>query len=159
MTQLHPGLYFVSLDLVEGVYRRNSGWYGEAQCPLAGVLAIRTWACWGRNKWVGIGLMFWMLPCQIPAGIFMHKFLDSLRCEFLEPRIQFRADCETVGSPPGDSGSNSCFVVYSNQLLWGNWFVLLVGEGGELRPTTNPTVTHQGFSRSDPHGYLRLPEL
>ena len=33
-------------------------------------------------------------------------------------------------------------MVYSNQLLWGNWFVLLVGEGGELWQTTNPSIAH-----------------
>ena len=28
---------------------------------------------------------------------------------------------------------NSCFVVESNRLLWGNWLVSLLGEGGKLQ--------------------------
>ena len=79
------------------MYRKIPGCYGEFQFRLSGVLAIRTWACWGRNKWVGIGLVFWMLPCQIPAGIFMHKFLDSLQCEFLGlPRSSFRLNARQL---------------------------------------------------------------
>lgn len=88
-------LYLVSLDLAEVI------------------LAIRTWACWGRNKWVGIGLVSWTLFCQIPSVIFMHKFLASLK---------FRPS--TVGA-----GLDSCFVDHSNRLLWVNWLVFLTGEG------------------------------
>lgn len=84
MIQLHPGSYFVSLHLAD-VYRNISRWYGKAQYPLPGVLVIGTWACRGRNKWIGVGLGFWILPCQIPAGILMHRFLDSLLCEFIGP--------------------------------------------------------------------------
>lgn len=91
-------LYLVGLDLAEVI------------------LAIRTWACWGRNKWVGIGLAVWTLLCQVPSVIFMYKFLASLR----------------FGSPIPRTGLNSCFVTNSNRLLWGNWAVFLSGEGVTL---------------------------
>jgi len=87
-------LYLVGLDLAEVI------------------LAIRTWACWGRNKWVGIGLAVWTLLYQVPAVIFMYKFLASL--QFESPVL------------------NNCFVVGSNRLLWGNWLVFLLGEGVTL---------------------------
>ncbi|KAF9649434.1 hypothetical protein BDM02DRAFT_3113855 [Thelephora ganbajun] len=80
------------------------------------ILMVRTWACWGRNKYIGIGLAFWMLLCQIPSAIFMYKFLNSLRF------------WSTIVYPI----PNSCLVVQSNRLLWGNWFVLLLGEGATL---------------------------
>ena len=68
-----------------GVRIENFPVMWRAQYPFPAVLAIRTWACWERNKKVGIGLAFWILPCQIPAGILLYRFLDSLRCKFLGP--------------------------------------------------------------------------
>ena len=60
------------------------------------------------------------------------------------------ADCGTVGSPLADPGSNSCFVLSSNQFLWVNWLVLLVGEGGELRQITGFFHHSSGFQLHSP---------
>ncbi|KAF9781697.1 hypothetical protein BJ322DRAFT_1161529 [Thelephora terrestris] len=94
-----------------------AGWLYLAGLDLAEViLAIRTWACWGRNKWVGIGLALWTLCCQVPSVIFWYKFLASLR----------------FGSPVASMQLNNCFVVDSNRFLWVDWLVFLLGEGVAL---------------------------
>jgi len=123
-----------------------------------GVLAIRTWACWGGTNGSALA---WFFGCCLIKSQREYSCTSSWilsGVSFLDRHGSVQADCETVWTPLPDSGSNSCFVVYCNQLL-GNWFVLLVGEGGALRPTTISSVAHQGSSRSDPHGHLRLPEL
>ena len=37
--------------------------------------------------------------------------------------------------------------------------MLLVGEGGKLLSATESSIAYQGFSHSDSHDYLGLPEL
>lgn len=81
------------------------------------ILVVRTWACWGRNKWVGIGLGLWTLLCQITSAVFMYKFLGSIK---LSP------------PPLWEPSLSGCFIVSSNRLLWVDWLAFLLGEGVTL---------------------------
>ena len=94
-TESHIGLYLVGLDLAEGTYQIGEDSMLKLILFPSVILVIRTWACWGRNKWVGIGLALWITVCQIPSAIFMYKFLGSLRCELLvrpEPIARLTAE-------------------------------------------------------------------
>ena len=78
---LRPGLCSVGLDLA--VYASKFVWViWRNPCPLQVILMIRAWACWGRNKRVGIDLEFG----RIPSIIFILRFFGFLRCEPPGPR-------------------------------------------------------------------------
>jgi len=78
-------------------------WLMILQMVLAeGILAVRTWAVWNRNKLVGILLAVSILTGFIPLCILLNKFLQSME----------------YGHAPYP-GFRGCFITRSNRMLWG----------------------------------------
>lgn len=104
------------------------------------VLAIRTYAVWNKDKRVGAGLALLLIACQIPNGIFAEKFINSIECEFLSfscPEFSpgCAKTCPLVVNNPYPEIYRGCLAISGTKIIFINWVVFTVLEGGTSGPS------------------------
>jgi len=109
------------------------------------VLAIRTYAVWNKDKRVGIGLALLLGACQIPNAIIAERFIKGIErgyrfdSSFFFPRSAYMpASAKTallVVQNPYPEIYRGCMATRATRLIFVNWVVFIVMEGGTLHTT------------------------
>ncbi|KAL0954061.1 hypothetical protein HGRIS_005211 [Hohenbuehelia grisea] len=106
--QLSPGITPASCELSF----RATGWMYLIGIAITEViLAIRTWAVWGRDRRMTIALPLFFVAIWIPNFVIMGFFLDSLVFE-PAPYPEYRG----------------CNIVHGSKILFATWVMLMVYE-------------------------------
>jgi len=139
------GFALVGLDLAEGMCdRQNHQPYHQIQISLGlpfatVVLALRTYAVWGKDKRIGVGLALLLALSQIPNVIVLNRFIEGIGCEYHVASLFF-PHSTTV---PARSKSfllvvqnqypelyRGCAFTKSTRLIFADWVIIAIVEGG-----------------------------
>ena len=108
------------------------------------VLALRTYVVWNGDKRVGIGLALLLGLHQIPNAILLYKFVEGIGCEYRIDTLFFSRSTFVPASAqpfllvienqyPEIYGG--CAYNHATRLIFVDWIMLSVVEGGTLRST------------------------
>ena len=115
------------------------------------VLAVRTYAVWNKDKRVGIGLALLLGLCQIPNGIIAERFIQGLDCGYYFDFFPFLcaafmlADAKSpllVIPNPYPEIYRGCVALGGTNLIFVNWAVFAVVEGGTLTTRLKRVLAH-----------------
>jgi len=103
------------------------------------VLAVRTYAVWGKDKRIGIGLILLFGFAQIPNGMFLTTFIHGIDCEYyVDSLLLFHPVSVSVSAElfvldirnPYPEISRGCALASANRLIFAVWVVFTLVEGG-----------------------------
>jgi len=105
------------------------------------VLIVRTYAVWNRDKRVGIGLALLFILCQTPMGIISEKWIGAAHRGYCVDSSFFL--CSTSVPPsakpfplaiqnPYPEIFRGCFYGDGTRLIFVNWVIIVIEEGGTL---------------------------
>jgi len=111
---------------------------------VAVVLIVRTYAVWNRDKRIGIGLALLFILCQTATGIITGKWIGAANCGCCVASLLFSIMCLRLRVlaelfllavwNPYPEVYLGCIYNRGTRLVFANWVILSIEEGGTLRP-------------------------
>lgn len=128
-------MFLWGIGIAERKSRKNNPSRAEAHFVFVVILIIRTWAIWGRNKIVGIGLLVLLCGLWIVSSFYLSRFLRSFHCEshlphdFLGRFIE--SICAVVLAKTISPSLTGCVITGSGDELYISFVVLMLFESSE----------------------------